>query len=57
MDHVTQQNAALVQANATTAWALDQQAQAMNERVSLFHLEERATRPARPRLAAASASA
>jgi methyl-accepting chemotaxis protein len=57
MDDVTQQNAALGEANAETARTLDQQAQAMNERVSLFHLEvTRAMKPARPRLAAASAS-
>jgi methyl-accepting chemotaxis protein len=56
MDDVTQQNATLVQANAETARALDQQAQAMNERVSLFQLEERtSSKPARPRAAAMSA--
>jgi len=58
MDDVTQQNATLVEANAETAKVLDQQAQAMNERVSLFRLEEqRPGRPARPRPAAVSASA
>jgi methyl-accepting chemotaxis protein len=55
MDHVTQENAALVEANAATAKALHQQAQTMNERVSLFQLEEKRTSgPARVRAAAAA---
>jgi methyl-accepting chemotaxis protein len=57
MDDVTQQNAALVQANAESARVLDQQAQAMNERVSLFQLEERTSRVAKPRAAALAKSA
>jgi hypothetical protein len=36
---------------------LDQQAQAMNERVSLFQLEERTSRVAKPRAAALAKSA
>jgi methyl-accepting chemotaxis protein len=55
MDDVTQQNVALVEENAATAKMLDQQAQAMNERVSLFRLEEkRVSAPARSRPIAAS---
>jgi methyl-accepting chemotaxis protein len=56
MGDVTQQNAALVEENAATAMVLDQQAQAMNERVSLFRLEEE-QRPVRPRPIARSACA
>jgi methyl-accepting chemotaxis protein len=41
MDDVTQQNVALVGENAATARVLDQQAQAMSERVSLFRLEDK----------------
>jgi hypothetical protein len=41
MDDVTQHNAALVEENAATAKMLDQQAQAMEERVSLFRLEDK----------------
>jgi methyl-accepting chemotaxis protein len=58
MDDVTQQNVALVEENAATAKILDQQAQAMDERVSLFRLEDKqAGRPARPRPVAVSMSA
>jgi methyl-accepting chemotaxis protein len=39
MDEVTQQNSALVEENAATAKTLEQQSQAMDERVSFFHLE------------------
>jgi methyl-accepting chemotaxis protein len=53
MGAVTQQNAALVEENAATAMVLDQQAQAMNERVSLFRLEELERRPTRSRPVAA----
>jgi len=38
MDEVTQQNSALVEENAATAKTLDQQAQAMSERLSFFRL-------------------
>jgi methyl-accepting chemotaxis protein len=38
MDEVTQQNSALVEENAATAKTLEAQAQAMNERVSVFQL-------------------
>jgi methyl-accepting chemotaxis protein len=41
MDVVTQRNAALVEENAATAKLLDQQARAMEERVSLFRLEDK----------------
>jgi PAS domain S-box-containing protein len=40
MDEVTQQNSALVEENAATAKTLESQAQAMNERVSVFRLDE-----------------
>ncbi len=39
MDEVTQQNSALVEENAATAKTLEQQMQAMNERVAYFRLE------------------
>jgi methyl-accepting chemotaxis protein len=38
MDEVTQQNTALVEENAATAKVLEQQARAMDERVSFFHV-------------------
>jgi methyl-accepting chemotaxis protein len=38
MDEVTQRNAALVEENAATAKTLEQQARAMDERVSFFRL-------------------
>jgi hypothetical protein len=38
MDEVTQRNAALVEENAATAKTLEQQAKAMDERVSFFRL-------------------
>jgi methyl-accepting chemotaxis protein len=40
MDEVTQQNSALVEENAATAKTLESQAKAMNERVSVFRLNE-----------------
>ncbi|MGZ5818813.1 MAG: methyl-accepting chemotaxis protein, partial [Burkholderiaceae bacterium] len=40
MDEVTQQNSALVEENAATAKTLENQAKAMDERVSLFRLDE-----------------
>jgi methyl-accepting chemotaxis protein len=39
MDEATQQNSALVEENAATAKTLENQSQAMNERVSFFRLE------------------
>ena len=39
MDEVTQQNSALVEENAATAKTLEDQAKAMDERVSFFHLD------------------
>src|SRR5947208_349354 len=49
MDEVTQQNSALVEENAAAAKALEQQSQAMDERVSFFRLgEEEAARAATP---------
>ena len=42
MDEVTQQNSALVEENAATAKALENQAQAMSERVAFFRIEEAA---------------
>ena len=52
MDEVTQQNSALVEENAATAKTLEQQSQAMDERVSFFRLDDGAgmsdaSRPAR----------
>jgi methyl-accepting chemotaxis protein len=38
MDEATQQNSALVEENAATAKTLEQQAEAMNERISFFHV-------------------
>jgi len=52
MDEVTQQNSALVEENAATAKTLEQQATAMNERVSTFHLEGGTTAGAAKRAAA-----
>jgi methyl-accepting chemotaxis protein len=40
MDEVTQQNSALVEQNAAAAKALEQQSQAMDERVSFFRVED-----------------
>ncbi len=40
MDEVTQQNSALVEENAATAKTLETQAQAMNEQVAFFHIDE-----------------
>ena len=40
MDEVTQQNSALVEENAATAKTLETQAQAMNEQVAFFHIED-----------------
>jgi methyl-accepting chemotaxis protein len=58
MEGVTQQNAALVEENAATAKMLDQQAQAMDERVSLFRLEDsKVSSPARSRPTAVARSA
>ena len=45
MDQVTQQNSALVEENAAAAKALEQQSQAMDERVSFFRLEQVADAP------------
>jgi methyl-accepting chemotaxis protein len=39
MDHVTQQNSALVEENAATAKTLEHQAQAMDEHVSFFQVD------------------
>jgi methyl-accepting chemotaxis protein len=60
MDEVTQQNSALVEENAATAKTLEQQFQAMDERVSFFRLEgaaaaKRPTAPQPQRAAVASA--
>jgi methyl-accepting chemotaxis protein len=38
MDEVTQQNSALVEQNASAAKSLEEQSQAMNERVSQFRV-------------------
>ncbi len=43
MDEVTQQNSALVEENAATAKTLETQAQAMNEQVAFFRLDEGTT--------------
>ena len=42
MDEVTQQNSALVEENAATAKTLDQQANAMSERVAFFRVGDEA---------------
>ncbi len=56
MDQVTQQNSALVEENAATAKVLEQQAKAMDERVSFFHVASAAASPvAASRSAAAPA--
>jgi methyl-accepting chemotaxis protein len=39
MDEVTQQNSALVEENAATAKTLENQSQALDGRVSAFHLQ------------------
>ena len=39
MDELTQQNAALVEQNASSAKALEQQSQAMNERMRFFQVD------------------
>ncbi|MBM3528098.1 MAG: HAMP domain-containing protein [Alphaproteobacteria bacterium] len=53
MDHVTQQNSALVEQNAAAAKSLEQQSQAMTERVSFFRIDgghaQGASRPAATR--------
>jgi hypothetical protein len=52
---VTQQNSALVEENAATAKTLENQAQAMGERISFFrigHTETRAVPAAKPQVAA-----
>ncbi len=43
MDEVTQQNSALVEENAATAKTLENQAEAMDQRVSFFRLDEKAS--------------
>jgi methyl-accepting chemotaxis protein len=40
MDHVTQQNSALVEQNAAAAKALEEQSQGMKERVSFFRVDD-----------------
>src|SRR5262249_21397031 len=61
MDEVTQRNAALVEENAATAKTLEQQARAMDERVSFFRLARgmtaasRTAPAAKPIVAAAKA--
>jgi methyl-accepting chemotaxis protein len=52
MDQATQQNSALVGENVATANMLDQQARAMDERVSMFQFKDQ---PAGRRPLAASA--
>jgi methyl-accepting chemotaxis protein len=55
MDEVTQQNSALVEENAATAKTLENQAQAMGERISFFrvgHVESHAAPAAKPQVAA-----
>ncbi len=52
MDEATQQNSALVEENAATAKTLEDQQNAMSERISLFRLGEAESAPAlRPRVA------
>jgi hypothetical protein len=48
MDEVTQQNSALVEENAATAKTLEQQAQAMDERVAFFRLGDAENTDAAP---------
>ena len=53
MDEVAQKNSALVEENAATAKMLDQQARAMDERVSLFRFDDgRSSGEVAPRTAA-----
>jgi methyl-accepting chemotaxis protein len=52
MDETTQQNSALVEQNAAAAKALEQQAQAMDERVSFFQVEDSAATEAPSRVVA-----
>ena len=49
MDHVTQQNSALVEENAATAKLLEQQAKSMDEQVAFFQIGDAANVPAMPR--------
>jgi hypothetical protein len=68
MDEVTQQNSALVEQNAAAAKSLEQQSQAMHERVSFFRIEDdtadgrgqrhfAGTKPLRPAQAVAALAA
>jgi hypothetical protein len=58
MDEVTQQNSALVEENAATAKTLEHQANAMNERVDSFRINDGDMVPAaRPASAKAPAAA
>jgi methyl-accepting chemotaxis protein len=59
MDEVTQQNSALVEENAATAKTLETQANAMDERVGAFRLDESAVagQAARPAAAVKAAAA
>ena len=52
MDEATQQNSALVEENAATAKTLENQSQAMNERVAFFRLEGAPARTSGKRRAA-----
>jgi len=52
MDEVTQQNSALVEQNAAAAKALEHQSQAMQERVSVFQLDDAEQVGDAPRVAA-----
>ena len=47
----TQQNSALVEENAATAKTLEQQAQAMDERIAFFRIDEAAVGGASPAVA------
>jgi methyl-accepting chemotaxis protein len=51
MDEMTQQNSALVEENAATAKTLEQQSQAMNDRVGAFHIDDGAAPSGMPQRA------
>ncbi len=51
MDEATQQNSALVEENAATAKTLEQQAQALDERIAFFRIDDAAVGGAAPALA------
>ena len=55
MDEVTQQNSALVEENAATAKALEDQAKSMDDRVAFFHVDDQQAATPAPRVAGSAA--